>query len=298
MGLLNLDQAQFYDLLNEAIVERRGFAAGKMGYSEQAILRYPLIQANFSKKQTSAYEIFLRHHCEYQTGVYPTTPSFLEQFSRFYVQSYNQLDALGLFGNSQEQEILKAYQWSCKQVNYLAMEPIRQLDAKQRKCYLNLFQDKKILILSPFAKFLQFRATKGIYEQAWNKIEKKWFYPKSIQSIEFPYSYKAAKPEQSAFKNSFELFDYICQEINKIDFDVALIGAGALGIPLATHIKSLDKIGLSLGGHLQVIFGVSGARWRNDPEWVNDYLSEYWVDVPLNYHPPLKKRLTDGGAYW
>ena len=92
--------------------------------------------------------------------------------------------------------------------------------------------------------------------------------------------------------------DYICQKINQLDFDVALIGAGALGIPLATHIKSLDKIGLSLGGHLQVIFGVSGARWKNDPEWVNGYLNQYWVDVPPNYHPPLKKRLTDGGAYW
>jgi hypothetical protein len=52
----------------------------------------------------------LRYHCEYQTGIYPTIPSFLERFSHFYKNSYDQLDALGLFGNPQEQEILKTIQ--------------------------------------------------------------------------------------------------------------------------------------------------------------------------------------------
>jgi hypothetical protein len=298
MGLLNLDHLLFYDLLNQAIADQRGFAAGKMGYSEQAILRYPLIKANFSKQKISAYEIFLRYHCEYQTGIYPTIPSFLEQFSHFYKNSYDQLDVLGLFGNPKEQEILKAYQWPCKKIHYLAMEPNRQLHAAQNNCYLDLFKGKKILILSPFAQFLQSRALQDIYENAWQKIDKKWFFPRSISSIQFPYSYKTTKPEQSEFKNSFQLFESICQKIDQLDFDVALIGAGALGIPLAAHVKKLGKIGLSLGGHLQVIFGVSGARWRNDPEWAKQYLNEYWVDLPDSYRPPLIEQLTDAGAYW
>lgn len=298
MDLFNLAQSQFYALIQAALIQQQGFAAGKMGYSEQAILRYPLIRANFLKHQIAAYEIFLRHHCEFQTGVYPTDTDFLAQFARFYADCYYQLDALGLFGNPQEQELLNNYKWTCQTLNYLAMEPRRHIPHVNENCYLNLFEGKKILILAPFAQFLQSRGTQEIYEKAWERIGKKWFYPLSIEAIEFPYSYKTARPEQSKYKTSLELLASICEQIDQLDFDVALIGAGALGVPLAVHVKSLGKVGLSLGGHLQVIFGVAGARWRNDPHWVARYLNEHWVDLPPCYYPPLKEQLTDVGAYW
>ena len=145
MDLFNLAQSQFYALIQAALIQQQGFAAGKMGYSEQAILRYPLIKANFLKHQIAAYEIFLRHHCEYQTGVYPTDTDFLAQFARFYADCYYQLDALGLFGNAQEQELLNNYKWTCQTLNYLAMEPRRHIPHANENCYLNLFEGKKIL---------------------------------------------------------------------------------------------------------------------------------------------------------
>jgi hypothetical protein len=103
---------------------------------------------------------------------------------------------------------------------------------------------------------------------------------------------------QKKFGDILNLYEYICQKIDPKNFDIAMIAAGALAIPIASYIKSKKKTALSLGGHLQVLFGVKGARWRDDPTWINQYFNEAWVDMPKNYHPHNKSYLTDRGAYW
>lgn len=42
---------------------------------------------------------------------------------------------------------------------------------------------------------------------------------------------------RSAFSTWFDALDYMCGECEKIDFDIALLGCGAYGYPLAAHIK-------------------------------------------------------------
>lgn len=41
----------------------------------------------------------------------------------------------------------------------------------------------------------------------------------------------------SIYKNWFEALNAMKQEIDKADYDIALIGAGAYGFPLAAHVK-------------------------------------------------------------
>lgn len=45
-------------------------------------------------------------------------------------------------------------------------------------------------------------------------------------------------------------------EIDKQDYDIALIGCGAYGFPLAAHIKRSGKKAIHLGGALQLLFGI------------------------------------------
>ena len=51
------------------------------------------------------------------------------------------------------------------------------------------------------------------------------------------------------------------------------------------------------GGHLQTIFGVSGERWINHPNWPQRYINEWWTRLPPEYRPDAD-RLPDDGAYW
>ena len=76
-----------------------------------------------------------------------------------------------------------------------------------------------------------------------------------------------------------------------------MIAAAGLSIPLAAHIKELGKVGISLGGHLQALFGVLGKRWRLSPEWQQRYINDAWIDMPPEYCP-AETNVGDAGAYW
>ena len=54
-------------------------------------------------------------------------------------------------------------------------------------------------------------------------------------------------------------------EISEIDFEIAIIGAGAYGLPLGAFIKKIGRQAIHLGGATQILFGVRRARWEVDP---------------------------------
>jgi hypothetical protein len=77
-----------------------------------------------------------------------------------------------------------------------------------------------------------------------------------------------------------------------------LIAAGGLGIPLASQVKRMGRTAISLGGHLQVLFGVMGRRWRDRKNWNQNYFNDAWIPMPGHYRPVAAELLSDGGAYW
>lgn len=95
-----------------------------------------------------------------------------------------------------------------------------------------------------------------------------------------------------------EALDYMTEQVRVIDFDVALIGCGAYGLPLAARIKKMGKIGIHCGGELQTYFGIRGKRWDEGfPEEMSRVCNEYWV------YPDEQERVEgaeeiEGGCYW
>lgn len=292
-----ISKIEFVQLLANAIDQKIGFSAGKAGFAEQALLRYTTIRTEPDSLKKRAYETLLKYHCDYMTGVFPSTPKFLNVFSEFLLENVKQLNALGLMGGKNEAQLLKSLEIKTALTHFQSMEPDRSIPERTSLCYLSQFEGKKILLISPYAEFINTRANADIYDSVWRTSKKKWFNPSIIDCLNIPYSYITATDTHKTYYNSLALYQTICGQISDRDFDVALIGAGALGMPFANYIKSLGKVGISLGGHLQIIFGVAGARWRRDPEWQKHFNTD-WVDVPPSYHPKDKNNLTDQGAYW
>ena len=86
-------------------------------------------------------------------------------------------------------------------------------------------------------------------------------------------------------------------EVSKLDFDIAIIGAGAYGLPLASFIKSLGKKAVHLGGVTQMLFGIKGKRWDQSCSQYPLYYNKYWTS-PLPDEIPNNHRLVEGGCYW
>ena len=60
----------------------------------------------------------------------------------------------------------------------------------------------------------------------------------------------------------------MCNDIERLDFDIALLGCGGYGLPLCNFIyKKMNKSAIYVGGGLQLLFGIMGNRWENIPMW-------------------------------
>lgn len=94
------------------------------------------------------------------------------------------------------------------------------------------------------------------------------------------------------FKDWFEALDFMKKEIEKVDFEIALIGCGAYGFPLAAHVKSIGKKAVHIGGALQLVYGIKGKRWKNA-----DFINEFWVSPRAEDKPTVWKEV-EGGFYW
>ena len=287
------------DDLASALATGRGFAAGKLGFSEQSVLGYlPLIDRESDPRRIAAYEATLRFHCERQTGIFPTDRDFLRRFAAAYADHVRSLDVIGLFGGPQEPLLRTWHRIPGRGIPYRLMEPDLAIPDRPDRCYLPLLAGKRLLIVTPSARLLAARCDQETFEATWAKTGKRWFAPASVAAVEFPYGYVTETDTHARFGDVLRLYEHVCADIARHEFDVAFIAAGALGIPLAAFVKGLGLIGLSLGGHLQVIFGVRGKRWLDDPLYRDHVMNDAWIDMPAEYRPPAAATLTDGGAYW
>ena len=109
------------------------------------------------------------------------------------------------------------------------------------------------------------------------------------------------------FKTWFEALDYMYDEVMKKDFDVALIGCGAYGFPMAAHVKRSGKKAVHLGGATQLLFGIKGNRWE-DPmygvkEWglpkgfYTEMFNPYWAKAGKDRRPANADSI-EGACYW
>ena len=86
------------------------------------------------------------------------------------------------------------------------------------------------------------------------------------------------------------------EEAVKIDFEIAIIGCGAYGMPLAAMLKQEGKKVVHMGGVTQALFGIKGKRWvesRVDKVPFNDA----WI-YPDKDETPKDAQKVEGGCYW
>jgi hypothetical protein len=227
------------------------------------------------------------------SGFFPPKPEKVEQFCALMMKDLKEVDVLG---------------------SWLAEECFFDKDMKGIKIQLRLLEpfwagkawtralkDKKILVIHPFAD--------TILEQ-YGKREQLFKDKDTLPDFSSLTVIKAVQTLGQAsdkYADWFEALESMKQDIDKADFDICLVGAGAYGFPLAAHVKRIGKKAVHMGGSLQLLFGIKGKRWE-DPdygvkEWGIPYnfypelMNEYWVR-PLNTEKPKTANDVEGACYW
>lgn len=152
---------------------------------------------------------------------------------------------------------------------------------------------KKVLVVHPFAESIRSQ-----YERRALLFDRPDILPKfhltvvrAVQSLHAP----GTRPDVP-FESWFCALEAMQDQISKIEFDVAIIGAGAYGFPLAAFVKRLGKIAIHLGGSTQLLFGIWGGRWDSSPLHVS-LRNSHWVR-PLPAETPLAAGLVEEKRYW
>lgn len=230
------------------------------------------------------------------SGVYPPTKETSIKFSERYLKDIPNIDILGSFQYYEKFMPLK------NEHVKIHLETLYPFFVDRP--WTRILQGKKVLVIHPFDKTIkaQYSKRKKLFLNINILPEFELITLKAIQSA------AGIRPN---FKDWFDALKFMENEIDKIDFDICLLGCGAYGLPLAAHIKKKGKKAIHLGGGLQLLFGIKGKRW-DDPNYgleafkkfpdlmktpYCDLYNEHWIR-PLKEDTPENNEKLDGAIYW
>ena len=220
-------------------------------------------------------------------GFFPKDASLLPKFCELMYDSCKEVDLLGVWSNEMEDYIVDRYCSTAQLCRLMALEPWNVENP-----WSEALEGKKVLVIHPFEKTIInqyhknraeiFRDTKILPEfQSLSTV-------KAVQTL--------AGEEDARFKDWFEALNWMYEEAMKLDFDVAIIGCGAYGFPLAAMLKRAGKQAIHMGGATQLLFGIKGKRWDEMPQ-VSKWYNDAWVR-PNEEEQPKRKELVEEGCYW
>ena len=253
----------------------KAFMACKLGSEELKVINRYL--------HNKPFENSLKYTISNNAGFFPPTDENLKAMAKIYLKYLEINDFLAVWFNKGELEIVKKF------------KPKIGLTIDYHSPYFcdtpwsKALENKKVLVIHPFEESIkkQYQKRKLLFNNQNILPEFELLTLKAVQSI------GGYHPD---FKNWFDALKYMQDEIIKKDFDIAIIGAGAYGLPLAGFCKEIGKKGLHLGGATQLLFGIYGKRWEDSKE-LSSLKNEYWVR-PLDKEKPINYKQVENGCYW
>jgi len=223
------------------------------------------------------------------SGFFPPTPENMQRFGDLMIEDAKDVDILGSW---LKQEWYMPLEHASK-VALLLLEPFWSQTPWTR--YL---RDKKVLVVHPFEETIrqQYAIRECLFD---NKEILPSFELKTLKAVQ-------SLGGNSSFNDWFEALDWMKAEMDKVDYDICLLGCGAYGFPLAAYAKRKGKKAVHLGGALQLLFGIKGKRWE-DPNYgvvslkrkgaYLDLMNEHWR-YPSNEETPNAAKSVENSCYW
>lgn len=220
------------------------------------------------------------------SGIFPPNQQTFRELTNIYKDAMGEADITVYWGHILcEPYTLRKYSPAAKLMPSRALEPFGF-----EKPWTRALKNKKVLVVHPFEKTIksQYEKREKLFDNLDILPEFELVTLKAVQSL---------ADEECGFASWTDALQFMKKEIEKLDFDIAVLGCGAYAVPLAAHIKRLGKKAIILGGVTQLLFGIKGSRWEQSRPDVIAMYNDYWVRADDSEKPDGSER-TEQGAYW
>lgn len=284
-----LDNEAASGRLADMIDSGQPLAAGRIGLFEMAAMRmyefgikkkYPLVMDNI-------------YNC---AGFFPNDTNLGDQFLLVMKDSLKEMDMLAPFHQFCEDYFINHY--AKKDIIISKSEGVFEI-CQLENVWTKALKGKRVLVISPFTETI-----KQQYEKRELLFPGKEIIPEFGELLTYKSLMTIGDMRDDRFVTWFEALEHMKREILSIDFDIALLGCGAYGFPLAAEIKKAGKQAVHMGGVLQILFGIMGKRWdgtRNGGSFhirgdIAKYYNDSWI-YPIEGKPKEASKV-EYGPYW
>jgi len=284
------DMDSSIDFIEHSLRSGKPFMAGKIGTGDMETLQrfvdihssgsklFKWIRLLAGKSGPFWYDNWIRSGICVCAGVFPATDESIEEFCRIFMSYCCEFDAISAWLEG-EKRIFDLLCPNAKTIKLDSLVPINR-----SRTWYGALAGKKVLVVHPYVKTIRSQYDKHV------EFHKGQGVLPEFELIQYcPVNTIGGKSDR--FARWKDALDYMIADIEKIDFDVALLGCGVYGVPLSVHIKRMGRQAVYTGGATQIIFGIKGKRW----DW-HDFYNEHWVR-PLPEDIPQNMNLIEGGTF-
>ena len=286
---INITVEDYNKLLSDAINNHTPFMVSRFGSAEiNWFLNYKLLTANWLRRLkayvTLEIDVYVKEKAVIKDMTFlPTSIVATEKYISEVEHSIPQIDVLGTWMRQEQSKVIK-FKQEAKFIYLGHLEPYYS-DLPWTKA----LEGRKVLVIHPMKA--------SIESQYWKR---KYLFRNPDMLPEFKLEVlQAPYFDDPRFGSWEKIMESYKQEVSKYDFDVAILGCGSWGMPLAAHIKKMGKVAVHLGGSTQLLFGIIGSRWETLwPEFrALNLVNKNWTR-PLPEETPGWAKGYDKNSYW
>lgn len=227
----------------------------------------------------------------YNAGFFSPSIEQLDMFGEEMIKAMPLLDVLGSWCKEEGYFIDKLFN-----ATFIDLELLNPLWGSEGEPWTLALEGKKVLVVHPFTDTIQaqYARRKLIHKDHRILPDFSLITLKAVQTI--------TGQKSDKYETWFDALRYMQNEIDKVDYDICIIGCGAYGFLLAAHCKRQGKKAIHLGGATQLLFGIKGKRWE-DPNYVfngkgySSFFTPNWVR-PSAKETPSQSTNIEEGCYW
>lgn len=256
------------------------FMAARIGFNEMSMMK----AYDFSKKEK--FENVMTNMCDV-AGFFPKDYDLGYRFLNLMEDSLREVDLLAVMNTPFEEYYVRQDTPKDSKVTSFSVMEFWEL----AESWTTALKGKKVLVVHPFEESIkrQYPKRKKLFGEKNYLPDFKLITYKAVQT--------AGGETDERFADWFEALEFMEKEIAELDFDVAILGCGAYGFPLAASIKKMGKQVIHMGGVSQILFGIKGNRWIKKGSTIAPFMNEEWI-FPLSEETPSDVNRMEGGPYF